>query len=102
MELARGQVVAWGNPQLPGETTVQQRRMTDVEQRMLDDLDWAEKDPEVQQHHGKFVVVYQKRILAVGTDRMALVQHAAEQVGVPWQHLLVVVVPSPEMCEIPH
>jgi hypothetical protein len=33
---------------------------------------------------------------------MALVQQATEQVGVPWQHLLVVVVPSPEMWEIPH
>jgi hypothetical protein len=32
--------------------------MTDVEQRLLDDLDWAEKDPEVQRHHGQFVVVY--------------------------------------------
>jgi hypothetical protein len=84
---------------------MQLRRMSDLEQRMTADHDWAEHAPEVQQnpdHFGKFVVVYNKRILAVGMDRQALVEQAAEQVGVPWQHLVVVVVPSPDMWEIPH
>ena len=74
------------------------RKMTELEQRMTDDLDWAEHAPEVQEnpeHYGKFVVVYNKRILAVGKDSQALVKQAAEQVGVPWQHLVVLIVPRP-------
>ena len=72
---------------------------------MTDDLDWAEHAPEVQQnpgHYGKFVVVYDKRILGVGTDRQALVEEAARQVGVPWQHLVVLIVPRPDLSEVPH
>jgi hypothetical protein len=79
--------------------------MTELEQRMTDDLDWAAHAPEVQEnpeHHGKFVVVYNKRILAVGADSQALVEQAAEQVGVPWQHLVVLIVPRPGLWEIPH
>jgi hypothetical protein len=84
---------------------MQLRPMSDLEQRMTADHDWAEHAPEVQQnpdHQGKFVVVYNQRIVAVGTDRQALVEQAAEQVGVPWQHLVVIVVPSPDLWEIPH
>jgi hypothetical protein len=81
------------------------REMTEVEQRMTADLDWAEHAPEVQQnpaHHGKSVVVYNKRILAVGKDSQALREQAAQQAGVPWQHLVVLVVPRPGLWEIPH
>src|SRR5260370_7396977 len=81
------------------------RRMSDLEQRMTDDLDWAEHAPEVQEnpdHYGKFVVVYNKRILAVGKDSQALVTQAAEQVGVPWQHLVVLIVPPPALPKTPH
>jgi hypothetical protein len=81
------------------------REMTELEQRMTDDLDWAEQAPQVQEnpdHYGKFVVVYHRQILAVGPDRQALVERAAEQVGVPWQHLVVVVVPRRGAWEIPH
>jgi hypothetical protein len=84
---------------------MQLRKMSELEQRMTDDLDWAENAPEVQQdpeHYGKFVVVYHKRILAVGTDSQALVEQAAEQVGVPWQQLVVLIVHRPELWEIPH
>jgi hypothetical protein len=84
---------------------MQLRRMTELEQRMTDDLDWAEQAPEVQQnpdHYGKFVVVYNKRIRAVGTDSQALVEQAAEQMGVPWQHLVVLIVHRPGLWEIPH
>jgi hypothetical protein len=52
-------------------------------------------------HYGKFVVVYNKQILAVGKDRRALVEEAAERVGVPWQELLVVIVPHPGLWEVP-
>jgi len=79
--------------------------MTELDHRMTADHDWAEHAPEVQQnpyHYGKFVVVYNQRILAAGTDRQSLVEQAAEQVGVPWQHLVVTIVPSPDLLEIPH
>src|SRR5205807_8381760 len=88
-----------------GEHVMQLRKMSELEQRMTDDLNWSESAPEVQQnpeHHGKFVVVYNKRILGVGTDRQALVEEAAKRLGVPWQQLLVVIVPRPGMWEIPH
>jgi hypothetical protein len=81
------------------------RKMTELEQRMTDDLDWAEQAAEVQEnpeHYGKFVVVYNKRILGVGSDSQALVEQAAQQLGVPWQHLVVVIVHHPGMWEIPH
>jgi hypothetical protein len=81
------------------------RKMSELEQRMTDDFDWAMHAPEVQQnpeHYGKFVVVHHKRILAVGRERQALVEQAAKEAGVPWQHLVVVIVPSPDLWEIPH
>jgi hypothetical protein len=81
------------------------RKMSELEQRMTDDLDWAEKAPEVRQNpdnYGKFVVVYNRRIIAVGTDSQALAKQAAEQVGVPWQHLVVLIVHRPGLWEIPH
>ncbi len=81
------------------------RKMTDLEQRMTDDLDWAECSPEVQanpEHYGKFVIVYNKRILAVGNDRKALVEQAAEYAGVPKEHLVTLIVHRPDLCEIPH
>jgi hypothetical protein len=84
---------------------MQLRKMTEVEQRMTDDLDWAEHAPEVQEnpeHYGKFVVVYNKRILAVGKDSQALVEEAATRAGVSWQELVVLIVHRPGLWEIPH
>jgi hypothetical protein len=45
------------------------------------------------EYFGKLVVVHNKRVLAAGRDRQDLVEQAAKEVGVPWQHLVVVVVP---------
>ena len=84
---------------------MQLRKMTEVEQRMTDDLDWAEHAPEVQEnpeHYGKSVVVYNKQILAVGKDSPALLEQAAEKAGVPRQELVVLIVPRPGLWEIPH
>jgi hypothetical protein len=84
---------------------MQTRMMTEVEQRMTADLDWAEHAPEVQEnpdHYGKFVVVYNKQMLAVGKDSQALLKEAAEKAGVPEEHLLVVIVHRPGLWEIPH
>jgi hypothetical protein len=83
---------------------MQLRKMTELEQRMTDDLDWAQQAPEVQEnanHYGKSVVVYNKQILAVGKDSPALREQAAVKAGVPWQELLVVVVPDPGVWEVP-
>jgi hypothetical protein len=84
---------------------MQRRELTDVEQRRIDDFEWAEISPEVQQdpdHFGKLVVVYNKQVLAVGRDRQAIVAQAAQRAGVPGEHLVVVLVPNPNMWEIPH
>ena len=84
---------------------MQVRKMTELERRMTEDFDWAQHAPEVQQdpaHYGQFVVVHNKRVLAVGRDREALVEEAANEIGAPWQHLVVVIVPSPDTWETPH
>jgi hypothetical protein len=79
--------------------------MTELEQRMAEDFDWAEHAPEVQQdpeHFGKLVVVSNKQVLAVGRDRQAIMAQAALRAGVPGEQLVVVLVPRPELEEIPH
>jgi hypothetical protein len=81
---------------------MQFRKMTELEQRMTEDSNWAQHSPEVMQnpeYFGKLVVVHNKRILGAGRDRMALVQQAAKEAGVPWQHLVVIVVPGIEVWE---
>jgi hypothetical protein len=85
---------------------MQLRKLTELEQGMDEDLDWAEHAPEVMQnpeYFGKLVVVHNKRVLAAGRDWQAMVEQAAREVGVPWHHLLVLVVPDPqsEVWEIP-
>jgi hypothetical protein len=84
---------------------MQLRKMSELEMRMTEDADWAEYCPEIMQnpeYYGKFVVVHNKRIVAVGRERQPLVEQAAKEVGVPWQHLVVIVVPDIEVWEIPH
>jgi hypothetical protein len=84
---------------------MQTRVMTEVQQRMTADLDWAQHPPEVQEnpeHYGKTIVVYNKRILAVGKDSLSLLEDAAGKAGVPWQHLVTLIVPRPGLWEIPH
>jgi hypothetical protein len=83
---------------------MQVRKMTELEQRVNEDFAWALHSAEVQQnpdYFGKLVVVYNKRVLAAGRDRQAMVEQAAKEVGVPWRQLVVMVVPSPEVWEIP-
>jgi hypothetical protein len=78
---------------------MQDRKMTESERRVNEDFDWALHSDEVQQnpdYFGKLVVVYNKRVLAAGRDRRAIVEQAANEVGVPGRQLVVMVVPSPE------
>ena len=77
-------------------------KLNTKEQQMSDDVSWALSAPEVQQHHGKLVAVHKKRVVGVGTDRMALVQEAARQEQCHWTDIAVVVVPSLDVWEIPH
>lgn len=81
------------------------RDRTECEQRRNEDFAWAENAPEVQQnpeHFGKLVVVHNKRVLAAGRDRQALIERAVKETGVPEQHLVVVLVPRPGLWEVPH
>jgi hypothetical protein len=73
-----------------------------LEQRISDDVDWAQRSPEVREQHGKLVAIHNKKIIAVGTDRAALLQHAARATGFPAYEFAVVVVPSTGLWEIPH
>jgi hypothetical protein len=79
-----------------------QHALTDLERRMLDDLTWALGDPQVRQHQGQFVAVRNRKVLAVGTDRNAVVESAAAQEGCPKEEVVVVVVPGDELEEVPH
>jgi hypothetical protein len=75
--------------------------MSAAELRQWDDLTWAMSAPEAQQHRGKVVVVHNKKVIAVGTDRRALEGKAAKLEGCPWWELAVVVVPAADLSEIP-
>jgi hypothetical protein len=77
-------------------------KLNEIEQRMSDDLEWALTAPEVQQHQGKFVGIYKKRVVGVGTDRMDLVRKAARQEQCHWGDIAVVVVPGQEVWENSH
>jgi hypothetical protein len=79
--------------------------MSEHEQQMSDDFVWAENAAEVQEnpeHFGKLVAVYNKRVVGFGRDRQVLVAQAAKEVGVPGQHIVVVLVPRPGLWESPH
>lgn len=87
------------------ELGMARRKMTELEQRMTEDLNWAEQATEVQQnpeHYGKFVIVYNKHVLAFGEDRKAVLDRAADRAGVPKHHLVTLIVPRPGLWEIPH
>jgi hypothetical protein len=76
--------------------------LTPREMTMLDDLRWAMSAPEVQQHHGQLVVVRNRKVLAVGTDRQALVSRAAAAEGCAGEDLVVVVVAPEGIWDVPH
>lgn len=76
--------------------------LNEIEQRLADDLDWAETAPEVQEQEGKLVVVRNKRVVAIGSDRDALLAQAAAQEQCPPEELVVVAVPRAGLWEIPH
>jgi hypothetical protein len=74
--------------------------LTPSEERMLADLTWAATAPEVLRHPGKFVVIHDRKVLAVGTNRQALVEEAAGRAGCPWWELAVAVVPGEDLLDV--
>jgi hypothetical protein len=81
---------------------MKESELSDIEQRMTDDLEWAESALDVQQHVGQLVVVYHKRVVGVGTDQNALLAKAAAQEHCPEEDLVIVLVPRADLQEIPH
>ena len=77
-------------------------QLQSVESRMADDLDWAATAAEVQRHVGKLVIVYNQKVLAVGTDRDKAIAEASQKVTCPKEHLVVEVVSTHSLEEIPH
>lgn len=77
-------------------------KMNEKEQQRSADFDWAMTAPEVQEHAGKLVAVYRKRVVGVGMDRLALMHEAAarEQCD-PWD-ITVIEALSLDPLEIPH
>jgi hypothetical protein len=75
--------------------------MTPLEKRMGEDLEWAATAPEVQQHLGKLVVIRNKRVIAVGDDRGALLEQPAAQERCPTWELVVEVVPPDGLWQVP-
>ena len=75
-------------------------RLNEIEQRMSEDLQWALTAPEVQQHSGKLVAVSKKRVVGVGTDRMALAQQTAQEEQCHWGDIAVVAVPSEDVWQV--
>jgi len=78
------------------------RPLTAGERRQMEDLNWAATAAEVQQHYGKIVVIHDKRVVAVGTDRRSLLEQAAAKEQCLWWELAVEIVPPEEPWEIPH
>jgi hypothetical protein len=76
--------------------------LSEREQKGVKDFYWAREAPEVQRHQGKLVVVHDKRVVAVGTDRQALVTQAAARENCEPEDLVVLVVPRVSLAEIPH
>jgi hypothetical protein len=75
-------------------------KLNEAEGQMSEDLQWALTAPEVQQHHGKLVAVYKRRVVGVGTDRMALALQAAQEEQCHWGDIAVVAVPSEDVWQV--
>ncbi len=56
----------------------------------------------MQRHQGKLVIVHNKRVAAVGTDRQVLVTEAAAREKCDPDDLVVLVLPRTGMAEIAH
>jgi len=59
-----------------------------IKDQRAEDLDWALNDPEVQRaFQGQYVVPYQRRIVAHGTDLGAVLREAERITGKPAHEL---------------
>ncbi len=80
---------------------MQVHQLNELEKQLSGDLQWALRAPEVRQYAGKLVAVHQKRVVGVGVNRDALVAEAAEKAQCPRQNVVVLVVPSADLSELP-
>ena len=70
--------------------------------RRLEDAGWAKQDPEVLAHYcGEFVVPFERKIVAHGTDAAAVLAEAARITGRQAEELPLVGVIDP-LLDIPH
>jgi hypothetical protein len=79
----------------PPKRPIQTIPMTPLQKRMHEDLQWAAQAPEVHQHHGKYVIIKDKRVIAIGHDCPALLEQAARQEQCSPGEFVVEVVPDP-------
>ena len=75
---------------------LQQIPLTPQQIRRLEDADWARCAPEVQNHVDKFVAIRDKRVIAVGTEEVALRRLVAELEHCSIWDMVVEFVYSPE------
>jgi hypothetical protein len=72
------------------------------ELRRLEDARWAKRDPEVLAHYcGEFVVPYERKIVAHGTDASAVLAEAARITGRQAEELPLVGVIDP-LLDLPY
>ncbi len=76
-------------------------QLNELERQSADDLRWALRAPEVEQHAGKLVAVHKKRVVGVGMDRDSLLAEASANARCPWQDIVVVVVSAAVLTELP-
>jgi hypothetical protein len=76
-------------------------QLNDAERQGFEDLRWGLRAAEVRQHAGKLVAVHNQRVVAVGMDRKALIAEAAEKAQCPKEDVTVIVVPAPDLTELP-
>jgi hypothetical protein len=84
-----------------GRNKVGDYHLSALEQRIADDLDWAQTAPEVQTHQGQLVAVRNKKVLAIGRERRAVVRQAAQREHCAEEELTVVIVPAGGPWEVP-
>jgi len=76
--------------------------MTDLEIQMVEDSEWADNAPEVQEHDGQFVAVHRKQVVAFGSDRDEVTARAVRVANCPEYEIVIKVVNRPGLWEIPH
>jgi hypothetical protein len=71
--------------------------MTETEKRIWDDIEWADKNEDVQRKYGgEWVAILDRKIVAHGMDRDVVVKEAVAATNRPEEEIAVWSVMSPE------